>query len=73
MATLLVCWIPALHACSQQYDVLDYYAGEAQVARMARRMGLAAAAFDIEYSTNPRTMDMTTAPGFAFPWPEQSF
>ena len=65
MAVLLLSWVPALDPCSELYHVLDYYAGEAQVARMARLAGLTSAAFDIEYSLDPRTMDMTSAPGYA--------
>ena len=65
MAVLLLSWAPSLDALNQQFDILDYFAGKALISRSARRMGLGAAAIDIDYG-NPRAMDMTSAAGFAF-------
>ncbi len=47
-------------------DVLDTFAGDARVARVARNLGFKAAALDIGYHRNTRVFDINESPGFVF-------
>lgn len=49
---------------SPQYKVLDFFAGDARIARAARCLGEQAAAFDISYHSDSRVFDINTSPGF---------
>ena len=46
------------------FDVLDFFAGAARVARAARVLGMNAASFDIGFHENPRVFDINSSAGF---------
>ena len=67
-AVLLLGWS---HSLPEKYDVVEYFAGKARIAKAARKAGLNAAALDILYHENQRVFDMTSTAGFGFhgwPW-----
>ena len=60
-AVLLLGW---MYPIRDNYDIVEYYAGEARVARTARAAGYNAAALDLTYHANPEVFDMLSAAGF---------
>ena len=48
-----------------EFDVIEFYAGKARVARSARMAGLEAAALDVLYGNDRPAFDITSASGFA--------
>ena len=46
--------------------MLDYFAGEAYVARAARHVHMNAAAMDLDYDASRNSMDINSDAGFAF-------
>ena len=48
-----------------KYDVVEFYAGRARIARAARGSGLRAAALDVVFHSYPMVFDITSASGFA--------
>ena len=48
-----------------EFDVIEFYAGKARVARSARMAGLEAAALDVLYGRDRPAFDITSASGFA--------
>ena len=48
-----------------KYDVVEFYAGRARIARAARGAGLTAAALDVVFHSYPQVFDITSASGFA--------
>ena len=59
-AVLLLGFMEDISDC---YDVVEYFAGTARVAKSARKAGLKAAALDVLY--HPKAFDITSPPGFA--------
>ena len=53
-------------ALGDRYDVIEFYAGKARVARSARAAGMNAAALDVLFHQYPQVFDMTGAAGFSF-------
>ena len=47
------------------YDVVEFFAGKARIARCARQAGLTAAALDVVFHQFPQVFDITSASGFA--------
>ena len=64
LATLLLSWTE-LPETGTPYEVLDYFAGKAYLARSARYVGKAAAAVDIDYQEG-QAMNINSPAGFAF-------
>lgn len=62
-AILLLSWTD-VYAGRDLYEVVDYFAGAARVARIARAAGMKAAALDLNYHRKPRTFSMNSSPGF---------
>ena len=60
-AVLLLGW---MYPIRDNYDIVEYYAGEARVARTARVAGYNAAALDLTYHANREVFDMLSAAGF---------
>ena len=54
---------PAGRSVQQEYQVLDFYAGAARVARASRELGDVAAAFDISYHSDPKVFDINSPSG----------
>ena len=66
---LLVHWLEPLEqgAGCPEAHVLDFFAGQARLAKAARRIpGIQACAFDISYHYEPAAFDFNSAPGFTF-------
>ena len=62
---LMVSWMePAEFFPDFSFDVLDFFAGAARVARAARVLGMNAASFDIGFHENPRVFDINSSAGF---------
>lgn len=49
-----------------QYDIIDFFAGEARLAKAARVAGMEAAAFDIAYHAKSKVFDINSPSGFVF-------
>ena len=64
LAVLLLSWTE-LPGNETPYEVLDYFAGKAHLARSARYVGKASAAFDIDYQEG-QAMNVNSPAGFAF-------
>ena len=62
---LLVGWLGPLERgpTPEGYEVIDFYAGAARIAKAARELGYGALAFDISYHPDPHTFDINTAAG----------
>ena len=54
---------PAGPGFQPEYQVLDFYAGAARVARASRQLGDVAASFDISYHSDPRVFDINSPSG----------
>ena len=54
---------PVGPAFQPEYQVLDFYAGAARVARASRQLGEVSASFDISYHSNPRVFDINSPSG----------
>ena len=64
---LLVSWlVPAPLTVGGQLNVVDLFAGEGRIARLARATGQHAIALDLLYSSNARCFDINEEPGFLF-------
>ena len=64
---LLSSWLSCAELETKSYDVLEIFAGVAEIARTARRCDMTAAALDLSYDTctfKRGSMNLTTAPGF---------
>lgn len=66
---LLCSWLSCANLDTRSYQVLEFYAGVARIARGARAHGMKACAVDIAYDEGlgrQGSMDATTDSGFAF-------
>lgn len=61
---LLASWLEPAELGAGEYEVLDFFAGAARMARAARYVGLPAAAFDISYHRKKEVFDMNSEAGF---------
>ncbi|CAJ1441518.1 unnamed protein product, partial [Effrenium voratum] len=48
----------------EKWEVIDMFAGEARISRMARQMGMPSVGLDLSYHHNPRAFDLNSEPGF---------
>ena len=64
-AILLCLWLSP-GASPREWGVVDLFAGEARIARMARQRGENACAMDINYHKDSHIFDVNSARGFVF-------
>ena len=64
---LLASWLEPLELHGPEYEVLDFFAGAARMARASRFLGYPSAAFDISYNAKREVFDMNSAAGFTSP------
>lgn len=80
LVILLTSWLDFLPE-SQEYDVIEFYAGVGRIARLSHGVGYRSAAYDVMYDLGccaevseehqnrirkKKTMDLSTPAGFAF-------
>ena len=62
---LLTSWlVPVPLTVGGELTVVDLFAGEGRIARLARATGQDAVALDLLYSSNTRCFDINEEPGF---------
>ena len=62
---LLVGWLGLLERgrTPEDYEVIDFFAGAARIARASRELGFGALAFDIGYHNDPHVFDINSSAG----------
>lgn len=62
---MLISWLdPAIFTFENKWDVVDMFAGDGRIARMARRSGQRSVALDLLYSQNTHCFDINEDAGF---------
>ena len=61
---LLLTWLETTEL-SNRYHVVDFFAGEAYVAKAARHIHMDSAALDLDYDPTRNSMDINSDAGFA--------
>ena len=54
-----------MYTLEEKYDILEFYAGKARIAKCAREVGLVAGALDVMFHTDAKVFDMLSPAGFA--------
>ena len=66
-AVMLIFWLRApAFGPLERWDVVDLFAGQARIARLARQCGHSSSAMDIGYHEDPHIFDINSEPGFVF-------
>ena len=66
-AVMLIFWLRApAFGPLERWDVVDLFAGQARIARLARQSGHSSIAMDIGYHEDPHIFDINSEPGFVF-------
>lgn len=64
-AVMLIFWLRApAFGPFERWDVVDLFAGQARIARLARQYGQSSIAMDIGYHEDPHIFDINSEPGF---------
>ena len=66
-AVMLIFWLRApAFGPFERWDVVDLFAGQARIARLARQYGQSSIAMDIGYHEDPHIFDINSEPGFVY-------
>jgi len=66
-AVMLIFWLRApAFGPLERWDVVDLFAGQARIARLARQYGQSSIAMDIGYHEDPHIFDINSEPGFVY-------
>lgn len=64
---MLIFWLRApAFGPLERWDVVDLFAGQARIARLARQYGQTSIAMDIGYHEDPHIFDINSEPGFVY-------